>query len=76
MMTLLTMAAERSDVRPAKVTPLIAALPGIPICHELLLSNATVPTAYLSEIVDNIVLPLVATADGRACTGGRGSGDG
>jgi AcrR family transcriptional regulator len=64
MMTLLTRAAERGDVRPERVTPLIAALPGILIRHELLLSDATVSEAYLTEIVDSILLPLVATADG------------
>lgn len=63
MMTLLTRAAERGEVRREKVTPLIAALPGILIRHELLLSNATVPEAYLTEIVDNVLLPLVTTAD-------------
>jgi AcrR family transcriptional regulator len=64
MMTLLTRAAERGDVRPEKVTPLIAALPGILIRHELFLSDATVSEAYLTEIVDCIFLPLVTAADG------------
>jgi AcrR family transcriptional regulator len=63
MMTLLTRAAERGDVRLEKVTPLIAALPGILIRHELFLSDATVSEAYLTEIVDSIFLPLVTTAD-------------
>jgi AcrR family transcriptional regulator len=62
-MTLLTRAAERGEVRLEKVTPLIAALPGILIRHELFLSNATVSEAYLTEIVDKIFLPLVTTAD-------------
>jgi AcrR family transcriptional regulator len=64
MMTLLNRAAERGDVRPEKVTPLIAALPGILVRHELLLSDATISEAYLTEIVDSILLPLVATTDG------------
>jgi len=64
MMTLLSRAAERGDVRPEKVTPLIAALPGILIRHELLLSDAAISEAYLTEIVDSILLPLVATTDG------------
>jgi AcrR family transcriptional regulator len=64
MMTLLTRAAERGDVRLEKVTPLIAALPGILIRHELFLFNATVSEAYLTEIVDSIFLPLVTPADG------------
>lgn len=64
MMTLLIRAADRGDVRPEKVTPLIAALPGILVRHELLLSSATVSEGYLTEIVDNVLLPLVATADG------------
>jgi AcrR family transcriptional regulator len=65
MMTLLTRAAERGDIRKEKVTPLIAALPGILVRHELFLSDATVSEAYLTEIVDSILLPLVTTADGE-----------
>jgi hypothetical protein len=65
MMTLLTRAAERGDIRLEKVTPLIAALPGILVRHELFLSNAAVSEAYLAEIVDSILLPLVTTADGE-----------
>jgi AcrR family transcriptional regulator len=63
MMTLLARAAERGDVRLEKVTPLVAALPGILIRHELFLSSATVSEAYLTEIVDDIFLPLVTPAD-------------
>jgi AcrR family transcriptional regulator len=63
MMTLLTRGAERGDIRLERVTPLIAALPGILIRHELFLSNATVSEAYLTEIVDSILLPLVTAAD-------------
>jgi len=62
MMTLLTRAAERGDISPEKITPLIASLPGILIRHELLLSNAAVSEAYLTEIVDEVFLPLVVTA--------------
>jgi AcrR family transcriptional regulator len=65
MMTILTRAAERGDVRLERVTPLIAALPGILIRHELFLFNAAVSEAYLTEIVDDIFLPLVTTADGE-----------
>ena len=65
MTTLLTRAAERGDIRPEKVTPLVAALPGILIRHELFLSDATVSEAYLTEIVDDILLPLVTAADGE-----------
>jgi hypothetical protein len=36
-------------------------LPGILIRHELFLFNATVSEAYLTEIVDDIFLPLVTT---------------
>lgn len=59
-MIFLARAAERGEVRLEKVTPLIAALPGNLLRHELLLSNATVPEAYLTEIVDDIFSPLVA----------------
>jgi AcrR family transcriptional regulator len=63
MMTLLTRAAGRGEVRQERITPLIAALPGILIRHELFLSDAAVSDAYLTEIVDDILLPLVAAAD-------------
>ena len=66
MMTLLTRAAERGDVQLEKVTPLIAALPGILIRHELMLSGTAVSEAYLTEIVDDVFLPLVTTAGRRA----------
>jgi AcrR family transcriptional regulator len=61
MTTLLTRAAERGDIHPEKVTPLIASLPGILIRHELLLTSVTVSEAYLTEIVDEVFLPLVVT---------------
>jgi len=62
MMTLLTRAAEHGEVRLDRVTPLIAALPGNLIRHELLLRDATVSEAYLAEVVDDIFLPLVTTS--------------
>jgi AcrR family transcriptional regulator len=69
MMTLLTRAAERGEVRPEKITPLIAALPGILIRHELFLSDATVSQAYLTEIVDDVLLPLVSAGGPLASEG-------
>jgi hypothetical protein len=62
-------AAARGEVRPEKITPLIAALPGILIRHELFLSDATVSEAYLTEIVDDVLLPLVATGGPLASEG-------
>jgi AcrR family transcriptional regulator len=60
MMTVLTHAAQRGDVRLDTVTPRIAALPSDLVRHELLISGGRVPDAVLVEIIDDIFLPLVA----------------
>jgi len=59
MMTILRRAAKRGEVRLAKVTPRIAALPGDLLRHELLITHTPVSDAVLAEIVDEVFLPLV-----------------
>src|SRR6266545_458367 len=59
MMTILTHAAHRGEVRLDNVTPRIAALPGDLLRHQLLLSRGSVSEAFLAEAVDDIFLPLV-----------------
>jgi AcrR family transcriptional regulator len=59
MMTILTRAAERGQVRLDKVTPRIAALPGDLLRHELLLPHGNPSEAFLAELIDDILLPLV-----------------
>jgi AcrR family transcriptional regulator len=59
VMTILTRAAARGQVRLDKVTPRIAALPGDLLRHELLLPHGNPSEAFLAEIIDDILLPLV-----------------
>lgn len=59
MMTVLTRAAERGEVRLKKVTPRIASLPGDLLRHDVMIGRTAASDAYLAEIVDDIFLPLV-----------------
>jgi len=61
MMTVLARAVERGEARPERVTRRVAALPGNLVRHEMLVSREPVTDAFLVEIVDEIILPLVAT---------------
>lgn len=60
MMTILRRAAERGEVNLESVTPRIASLPLDLTRHEVLVNRALVADAALSEIVDDIFLPLVS----------------
>ena len=62
MMTILRRAAERGEVDLGKVTPRIAALPGDLLRHQFLITGRSVSDDFLSEIVDEIFLPLVGAA--------------
>lgn len=62
MMTILTHAAQRGEVRLDKITPRIAALPGDLLRHQLLLSGGSASEAFLAEVLDDIFLPLVMNA--------------
>jgi AcrR family transcriptional regulator len=64
--TVLRRAAERGQARPDRITPRIASLPGDLLRHEMQRTNGEPTDAFLTEIVDEIFLPLVATADGGA----------
>jgi AcrR family transcriptional regulator len=59
MMTILRRAAERGEVDLAKVTPRIAALPGDLYRHHFLVTGRPGSDEFLTEIVDEIFLPLV-----------------
>jgi AcrR family transcriptional regulator len=60
--TILTRAAERGEVRPDRVTPRIARLPGDLLRHEVMLQHGDAPDTFLAEILDEIFLPLVTAA--------------
>jgi AcrR family transcriptional regulator len=72
MLTILRRAAERGDVDLGRVTPRIAALPGDLLRHQLLVTGRPVSEDFLSEIVDEIFLPLVTPSSRRSRTGGGG----
>jgi AcrR family transcriptional regulator len=71
MMTILTHAAQRGEVRLHNVTPRIAALPGDLLRHQLLLSDGSASEAFLAEVVDDIFLPLVMDTGRPARRGKR-----
>jgi AcrR family transcriptional regulator len=54
-------AAARGEVRPDRITPRIAALPGNLVRHELIVPHGDLSDAALAGIVDEIFLPLVTT---------------
>lgn len=60
--TILRRAAEGGEVRPERITPRITALPGNLIRHEALVPNGDLSDSTLAGIIDEIVLPLVATS--------------
>ena len=60
MMTVLRRASERGEVDLGKVTPRVASLPGDLLRHQFLITGRSVSDDFLSEIVDEIFLPLVA----------------
>jgi hypothetical protein len=71
VMTILQRAADRGEIDMGGVTPRIARLPLDLVRHEIMATHAAVPDAALVEIVDDIVLPLLAARSGR---GGGGPG--
>ena len=68
VMTILGRAAARGEIDLGGVTPRIARLPLDLVRHEIVATHAAVPDAVLVEIVDDVVLPLLAARSGR----GRG----
>jgi AcrR family transcriptional regulator len=55
----------RGEIDPAKLTPRIASLPTDLLRHELLTTLRPVPEDTITEIVDDIFLPLVRVVDRR-----------
>jgi hypothetical protein len=74
----LARAAERGEVRPDRVTPRIARLPGDLLRQEILHQRGDAPDAVLTEILDEVFLPLVAqaSASGRPCDNRPGESPG
>jgi AcrR family transcriptional regulator len=75
---ILTRAAERGEVRPGRITPRTARLPGDLLRYEMLHHPGDAPDAVLAEILDEVFLPLVAVgpASGSPRDGKPGRGPG
>jgi AcrR family transcriptional regulator len=58
MTTILERAADRGEIRADVITPRLATLPTDLLRHEMLLTSRTVDEAALTEIVDDVFLPL------------------
>ena len=52
-------AAERGEIDPDRLTPRIVALPGDLLRHELLMNLRPATPETITEIVDEVFLPLV-----------------
>jgi AcrR family transcriptional regulator len=59
MTTVLKRAVERGEIRSDAVTPRIAVLPVDLVRHEILLTHRPVSEHTMTEIVDDVFLPLV-----------------
>jgi len=59
---ILARAADRGEIRPDRVTPRIARLPGDLLRQEILHQRGDAPDTVLTEILDEVFLPLVAPA--------------
>jgi AcrR family transcriptional regulator len=62
MMQVLARAQERGEVQPERVTARVAALPGVLLRHEMMVSRGPITDEFLTEVVDEVFLPLVATS--------------
>jgi AcrR family transcriptional regulator len=59
MPVILQRASDRGEVDPDQITPRVAMLPFALFRHELLTSSAPIPATTLTEIIDDVFLPLV-----------------
>lgn len=57
--TILQRAAERGEIEDAQIPARVVRLPADLVRHEMVVSDSPVPERVLSEIVDEIFLPLV-----------------
>ncbi len=58
MLTILKRAADRGEIRTAVITPRLATLPTDLLRHEMLLTGREVSNATITEILDDVFLPL------------------
>jgi AcrR family transcriptional regulator len=71
MPVILRRASERGEVDLDRITPRVATLPFDLFRHEVLTSSAPIPAATVTEIIDDVFLPLIrqtalpAAADGQ-----------
>ena len=70
-LTVLARAASRGEVDPAALTPRVATVAADLLRNEYALNGATsVPGSVLTEIVDEVFLPLTTQARAERRTGG------
>jgi AcrR family transcriptional regulator len=73
VMDLLQRGAARGEIRGEAITPLLASVAPMLVMNHFLLHGAPMPDEALSEVVDQIVLPLLRPArSGPACNGADG----
>lgn len=58
--SILERAIERGEIEPARLTPRVLSLPGDLARHEILMTFAPLSDEAISEIVDQVFLPLVS----------------
>ena len=58
---ILARAVARGEARPDRVTRRVALLPGDLMRHEFMLGRGTPSDAFLAEVLDEVLLPLVGT---------------
>ncbi|MGH8901060.1 MAG: TetR/AcrR family transcriptional regulator [Egibacteraceae bacterium] len=71
MLQVLRRAAVRGEVRPEALTPRVANVGPVLLRHHFLVHGAPIPDRTLTEIVDDVVLPLVRSRpeDGHVLPG-------
>jgi AcrR family transcriptional regulator len=62
MREILDRAAARGEIRAAAVTPQLVGLAPALVDHHFLMHGTPIPDNVLTEIVDNVLLPLLTTA--------------
>lgn len=75
MSTILSRAADRGEIPPENITPLVATVPWDLLRNKLMTSNGEVTDTYVEEIVDDVFLPLLTRNSVKNCSPGDGNTD-
>jgi AcrR family transcriptional regulator len=74
MPVILRRAGERGEVDLDRITPRVAMVPFDLFRHEVLTSTAPIPAATVTEIIDDVFLPLLRQTALPAAAGGQAAG--